>query len=138
MREAMDLDEDEPLKWNMSQSSATRRRLDEAGWTNRDRRAQMIGVIRAAPITLLADLIYDDRESRRPPLDFYKEALDWLLLRFRNFVTGPPTCAGRATCGRARSAFARTAGTADGRPAVCVVSEPRDDLLPRVPIRVRR
>jgi hypothetical protein len=86
-RAEMGLTLDEPLKWNMSESSATRRKLDDAGWTNRERRARMIDVIRGAPITLLADVIYDDRESKRPPLDFYKEALDWLVLRFRNFIT---------------------------------------------------
>jgi hypothetical protein len=87
MRDEMDLDEDAPLKWNLSQSSAVRKKLDAAGWDNRARRTAMIGVIREASITLLADVIYDERESRRPPLDYYKEALDWLLLRFRNYVT---------------------------------------------------
>lgn len=87
IREQMGLDEGEPLKWNMSESNAVRKRLDAAGWTNRERRRLMIDVIRAAPITLLADVIFDERDTKRPPLDFYKEALDWLLLRFRNFIT---------------------------------------------------
>lgn len=87
IRREMGLTSDEPLKWNMSESSAARRRLDAAGWRNRERRKRMIDAIRAAPIILLADVIYDDRDGRRPPLDFYKEALDWLLLRFRNFIT---------------------------------------------------
>lgn len=83
----MGLDGGDPLKWNMSESSAVRKKLDRAGWDNQARRALMIEVIREAPITLLADVIYDVRGSKRPPLDFYKEALDWLPLRFRNFVT---------------------------------------------------
>lgn len=87
MRETMDLDEDEPLKWNMSGNNAVRKRLDGAGFDNRERRSRMIDVIREAPITLLAELIYDERGSRRPPIDFYKDALDWLLLLFRNFIT---------------------------------------------------
>jgi len=86
IREQMGLDEDETLKWNMSESSAVRKKLDNRGWSNQERRRLMIEAIRAAPITLLADVVYDDRDSRRSPLDFYKEALDWLLLRFRNFV----------------------------------------------------
>ena len=90
MREEMGLEEDEPLKWNLSQSSAVRKKLDAAGCDNRARRRAMIEVIREAPITLLADVIYDERESKRPPLDYYKEALDWLLLRFRNYVTDLP------------------------------------------------
>jgi hypothetical protein len=87
MREQIGLSAEEPLKWNYSQNSAVRRRVEEHGWTNRERRRVMIETIRNAPITLLADVIYDDREARRPPLDFYKEALDWVVLRFRNFVT---------------------------------------------------
>jgi hypothetical protein len=87
MRLAMGIGPDEPLKWNFGQNNATRRRLDEAGWVNQERRRLILDTIRELPVTLLADVIYDDRDLNRPPLDFYKEALDWLLLRFRNFVT---------------------------------------------------
>lgn len=87
MRGEMGLEEDEPLKWNYSQNSAVRKRLEDGGWDRRERGRVMVETIRALPVTLVADVIYDDREARRPPLDFYKDALDWLLLRFRNFVT---------------------------------------------------
>jgi hypothetical protein len=79
MRERMGLTADEPLKWNYSQNNAVRKRIELDGWTRRERRGLMIETIRQVPITLLADVIYDDRNGRRPPLDFYKDALDWLI-----------------------------------------------------------
>jgi len=87
MRESMGIDEDEPLKWNYGEKEDVRVRIEKEGWSNIERRKLMIEVIRGAPITLLADVIYDDRASKRSPLDFYKEALDWVVLRFRNFIT---------------------------------------------------
>lgn len=86
-RQTMGLKPDEPLKWNFSQNSAVRKRLDQAGMPNQERRRLMCDTIRAAPVMLLADVIYDAREGGRPTLDFYRFALDWLVLRFRNHLT---------------------------------------------------
>jgi len=87
VREQLGLDEEQSLKWNYGKSSAVRRSLEERGWDRRERRPIVLEAIREAPITLLADVIYDDRGLRRTPIDFYTDALDWLLLRFRNFLT---------------------------------------------------
>lgn len=87
MRRGMGLEDTEPLKWNYGSTSTVRRRIEADGWTNIERRAAMIEVIRDVPVTLMADVLYDDRGGRRPALDFYRHALDWLVLRFRNYVT---------------------------------------------------
>lgn len=83
----MGIEENEPLKWNFGQTSKVRRRIEESGWTNRERRRLVLEAIRELPITLLADVLYDVREEERSPLDFYRYALDWLVLRFRNYIT---------------------------------------------------
>src|SRR4051812_18324137 len=70
MRREMGLDDTEPLKWNYGSTSTVRRRIEGAGWTNIERRGAMIDVIRDVPVTLMADVLYDDRGSRRPALDF--------------------------------------------------------------------
>lgn len=87
LRESIGLAEDEPFKWNYGQTSITRRRLEEEGWGLRERRAVVIEFLREAPVTLMADVLYDDRGQNRGPLDFYRFALDWLALRFRYYVT---------------------------------------------------
>jgi hypothetical protein len=87
MREAMGLREDEAHKWNYGRHNAVRAALEARGWGRRERRRLAIDTLRELPITMVADALYDDRESRRSPLDFYKDALDWLLLRHRNWVT---------------------------------------------------
>ncbi len=86
-RRTMGIASSEPLKWNYSQNQSVRRRIEEEGWSNVQRRREMIDAIRDSPVVLLADVLYDEREGRRGPLDFYRHALDWLVLRFRNFVT---------------------------------------------------
>jgi hypothetical protein len=57
----MGIGKEEPLKWNFGQTSRVRLRIDEGGWTNRERRRVILDAIRDLPIILLADVLYDER-----------------------------------------------------------------------------
>jgi hypothetical protein len=84
LRAKLGLREDELLKWNFGEQDATRRRLEAAGWTKAKRADAVVETISQLPVTLVADILADERRGERGPLDFYRYGVDYVCVGFRN------------------------------------------------------
>lgn len=84
LRERLGLGEQDLLKWNYGESDATRQMLETAGWTKARRADAVVETISRLPVTLVADILADERRGQRGPLDFYRHGVDYICVGFRN------------------------------------------------------
>ena len=71
LRRRLGLRQNEELKWNWPKDDVTRKRVEEAGWTKKKRNEAVVATIANMPLTLMADLLLDERTNGRGPRDFH-------------------------------------------------------------------
>lgn len=88
VKQVMGLSATDELKWNLPTDHPSRIALRGGKWDRQVERAPaMVNAIADMEVTVLCDVMVDTRKRvQRPPEDFYRYALEWLLLKFANVL----------------------------------------------------
>lgn len=94
LRQTFGLARDDELKWNWPANDPARAPVEARGWNKKRRNQAVVDALSSMPITLMADLLYDERGHSRGPLDFYRYGVDYVCVGFRCCAVYERQCPG--------------------------------------------